>query len=289
MALVDLVNVFTHLGRGGNPCPIVTNASNMSDLEMQQVAQKYGHESGFVCMPNEEGIDYTIRFWVPRHEMEMCGHASIGALWLLARKGEVKSNRVQIQTLSGSVTGYVNRDGPGDASIEISQPEGKVVELTPTEESDVLKTLRLSRSDLLDLPIQNASTSRVKTIIPVKSVERLNSLTSDMSSIESCCERINSTGLYPYAVEDQHAQYFEARQFPKSSGYPEDAATGIAASALTFGLLKNGLIKADSRSVRILQGRSMGKLSEIRVRFDLAEGRTVGCILGGSVTLADWP
>ena len=43
-------------------------------------------------------------------------------------------------------------------------------------------------------------------------------------------------------------QIFDARQFPRASGYPEDAATGIAASALSFGLLDNGMVEASTRT-----------------------------------------
>jgi predicted PhzF superfamily epimerase YddE/YHI9 len=87
-------------------------------------------------------------------------------------------------------------------------------------------------------------------------------------------------------VDHQAKRRFEARQFPKSSGYPEDAATGIAAAALAFGLLGNGLVARDSERITIMQGRAMGALSEIRVRLGFADSRPVGCLLGGSVALA---
>ena len=81
---------------------------------------------------------------------------------------------------------------------------------------------------------------------------------------------------------------FDARQFPKSSGYPEDAATGIAAAALAFGLLENGSVEASDRLIRVRQGRAMGRPSEIAVRFrvDVA-GRVQGCWLGGNVRLEE--
>ncbi len=78
-------------------------------------------------------------------------------------------------------------------------------------------------------------------------------------------------------------QAFEARQFPRSSGYPEDAATGIAAAALSFGLLANGLVDADDKPIRVFQGRAMGALSEIGIRLGFARGRAIGCLLGGVV------
>ena len=123
----------------------------------------------------------------------------------------------------------------------------------------MLATLQLSRANLLDAPIQNAVTSRVKTLIRMRDWELLQALITDMTRTEACWS-LGSTGLYPYAVLDRDAQLFEARQFPRSSGYPEDAATGIAAAALAFGLLRIGLIKSNDASVRVLQGRAMGCL-----------------------------
>lgn len=282
---VDLVNVFTCQSKGGNPCPIVSDAAGMSDREMQQVAQHHGHESGFVLPPADAESDYSFRFWVPRHEMEMCGHATIGALWLLATKGRTAATQIRIATRSGAVTGFVAQEG-GKISVEITQPAGRLRALGREETDAVLKVLRLSRSELLDLPIQNAVTSRMKTLVPLRSLDRLNGLAPDYGAIEAVCAAIGSTGLYPYARHEGTEQLFEARQFPKSSGYPEDAATGIAAAALAFGLLESGLIARDGTPIRVLQGRAMGRLSRIDLRLGFAGSRAIGCLLGGEVTPA---
>jgi predicted PhzF superfamily epimerase YddE/YHI9 len=98
------------------------------------------------------------------------------------------------------------------------------------------------------------------------------------------CGTIASTRFYPYAVCDSDAQVFDTRQFPKSSGYPEDAATGIAATALAFGLPEVGFVAHDDRIIRVRQGGTMGRLSEMDVRIAFAGGRAVGCLLGGAVS-----
>ncbi|QQO17521.1 PhzF family phenazine biosynthesis isomerase [Bradyrhizobium diazoefficiens] len=285
MTEIKLVNVFTHRGAGGNPCPIVMDASALPSDDMQRIARHFGHESGFVLPAVSGDADYIFRFWVPRHEMEMCGHATIGALWALATTGDLRTGQVRIDTRSGPVTGFIDTARSDDPYVEITQPVGKVVDLSREEEEVVLAALHISRADLLDLPIQNAATSRVKTLIPMKSVDLLNNLVSNMPTTEQCCESIGSTGLYPYAIDHQGSRRFEARQFPKSSGYPEDAATGIAAAALAFGLLKNRLVKADSERITVLQGRAMNSLSEIGIRLGFADDRPVGCLLGGCVKL----
>lgn len=285
--MIKIVRVFVFDGDGGNPCPVACDASGMSVGEMQSLAQQHGHECGFVLPPPSPEFDYTFRFWVPNHEMDMCGHATIGALWLLASKERIHAEQVRISTRSGQVTGFVSTsDGSETPSIEITQPAGRVRDLDRDAEERVLAVLRLDRTALLDLPIQNAITSRTKTLIPVKTLQLLHSLQPDYGAIEDLCTIIGSTGLYPYVQNDDEPRLFEARQFPKSSGYPEDAATGIAASALSFGLLSNDLVDPSSEPIRIMQGRAMGALSQINVRLGFAGERAIGCLVGGAVSAA---
>lgn len=274
---------------GGNPAPIVVDAMGMTDADMQHVARSHGHESGFVFpAPAGSGCDFEFRFWVPNHEMSMCGHATVGALWLMERLGRLAGDSFAISTRSGRVEARIGERGAHGASIEISQPVGTVEPLPDADKSraDIADVLGIHAADLAPLPLQNAATSRVKTLVPLKSVSTLDRLSPDFSRIKALCNRIGSTGLYPYAVFDQGAQVIDARQFPSASGYPEDAATGIAASALAFGLLSNGTVAASERRITVRQGRAMGRPSEISVRFRLEAGRPTGCWLGGAVRMA---
>jgi PhzF family phenazine biosynthesis protein len=274
---------------GGNPAPIVVDAQGMSDEDMRAVARASGHESGFVLpAPPDSGCDFAIRFWVPNHEMEMCGHATVGAVWLLHRLGRLARDRVAIWTRSGRVEARMADRGSAGCQFEISQPRGRVESLPEAEAAvaEVLSVLGVSSSDLAPLPIQNARTSRTKTLVPLKSVAILDGLMPDFSRMEEICERIGSTGLYPYAVSDLDGRVFDARQFPKSSGYPEDAATGIAAAALAFGLVGNKLVDFSDRPIRVRQGRAMGRPSEIEVRLRIDDhGDACGCWVGGAARL----
>jgi PhzF family phenazine biosynthesis protein len=238
--------------------------------------------------PVGSNCDFEFRFWVPNHEMEMCGHATVGAVWLLDRLGKLPRDQISIWTRSGQVDAHVaDRSAGAGARVEVSQPKGRVEPLHGVE-AEILSVLAITATDLAPLPIQNSSTSRVKTLVPLRSVAVLDALQPDFGRVEAICERIGSTGLYPYAVADLDGQVFEARQFPKSSGYPEDAATGIAAAALTFGLLENGLVEAGDRPIRVRQGRAVGRPSEIVLRFRVGDaGRVEGCWLGGSVRMEE--
>lgn len=283
---VRFVRVFAAGPDGGNPAPIVVDAAGMSDAEMQQVAKSYGHESGFVLPPPAgSDCDFEFRFWVPNHEMSMCGHATVGAVWLLERLGRLRGDHLAIWTKSGRVEARIVRPAGQDFLVEISQPAG-VIEPFPDAakiEAEILDVLGIRRDDLGPFPIQNARTSRIKTLIPLRSAAILDGLNPDFARIEPVCAAIDSTGLYPYAISDQVGQVVDARQFPRSSGYPEDAATGIAASALSFGLLSNRIVAASERLITVRQGRAMRRPSEILVRFNLDGGRVDGCWLSGVV------
>lgn len=284
---VELVSVFASGPGGGNPAPVVVDAAGMSGDQMRAVAKEYGHESVFVLPPPDNSSDFTFRFFVPNHEMEMCGHATVGAVWLLRQLGRLPRGEVRIATLSGMVQARVT-----EADVEISQPKGSLQALPDGERAvaEILSVLSLDETALAPQPIQNASTSRIKTLIPLKSVAILDGLRPDFARIEQVCEKIGSTGLYPFAASDAGNRIFDARQFPKSSGYPEDAATGIAAAALAFGLLETGQVGVDGPPVRVRQGRTMGRPSEIRVRFETGPDRQLqGCWLGGDVRFESKP
>ena len=269
---VFVVNVFRDGPGGGNPAPIVLDASEMTATAMRELAAQYKHESAFV-LPGRDGCDVSLRFFVPNHEMEMCGHATLGTVWLLKHLGLLLEPELTIATLSGIVTARMTEEGPA-----ISQPAGhcKLVD----EPSAILDVLGLRKSDLEDLPVMNAATSRTKTLVPVCSRAVLDSIAPDFSGIAEVCDAIGSTGLYPFAIVDRATGKLAARQFPRSSGYPEDAATGIAATALASGLRQSGV--TSSTRVTVHQGEAMGRPSKMTVTF-----RGDQCWLSGHVELLE--
>lgn len=232
----------------------------MNGEEMRAVAASYGHEAAFL-LPPPEGCDLRLRFFVPTHEMEMCGHATVGAVWLLKHLGRLPSAQVAVATLSGVVEARIDED-----EVEISQPAGRIEAVPPGGIAAILSVLGVDDQGLAQMPVVNAATSRVKTLVPLNSAALLNHLKPDFARMEALCENLGSTGLYPFAASQEGPHNFEARQFPKASGYPEDAATGVAAAALAFGLLAGGKVGEHDR-IRVLQGRAMGRPSAIHVRF----------------------
>lgn len=275
MSRVRVVDVFSDGPGGGNPAPVVLDAVAMTDTQMQELARTYEHECAFVVDPSGTGCDLALRFWVPNHEMSMCGHATLGTVWLLSEFGRLpRTGEATVHTASGVVHARLRH-----GAVRISQPAGRVVALDASAVAAITGALGITAGDLADNSVCNATTSRTKTLVPLRSVTTLDTLQPRFDRIADVCASINSTGLYPY-VQTGAAQ-FDARQFPRSAGYPEDPATGVAAAALAFGVRAGGVVDEDAE-LTVRQGRAMGRPARITVRLDPSGDLDgVGCWLGG--------
>lgn len=257
---------------GGNPVPLVLDARGMTQAAMQDLAGRYGYEAAFV-LPADDAARHRwrLRFFVPAHEMEMCGHATVGALWAMRQWGRWTEPETRVQTLSGSVDVFWD-DAGGCAWI--SQPGVSVQSVPESHLAAIARVLRIDPA-MPGLQAVNASTTRVKTLVRLPDVAMLDALAPDFGAMRELCAALDSTGLYPYVLNGDHAC---ARQFPKESGYPEDAATGIAAAALWGYLHETDQIPAGPYTVR--QGVAMGSPSAIKVR---AREDAPGCWISGEV------
>lgn len=123
-----------------------------------------------------------------------------------------------------------------------------------------------------DNPVKNISTSRFKTIIELKDVKTLNNLTPNYDDLWEVCDKIGSTGFYPFVKDEKNI--YHARQFPNNTGYLEDSATGVAASAL--GIYVRDVMRQSFNELKVYQGFAMSSPSEIVVMNDYISNFVIG-------------
>ena len=291
MPRVTVVDVFTHAGTGGNPCPVVSDARALDAEAMRGVARRYGHESGFALPADDPAHDLHLRFFVPNHEMEMCAHATIAAVTVLRARGVLVQDVITVETAIGLVTVTVTESAEAGGSptvcVEQRRPEITPVDLDPAE---VARALGLDPVSIdAALPIEAVSTARSKLMVPVRDHRDLDAIEPRPEELWALCDRVSSTGVYAFTTAPRNgAAVAEARQFPVRAGYPEDPATGVAACALGAYLSVHTPYDAEDgpeRSFRIEQGHAMGRPSVLVARTLVEDGRVSRTWIEGSATV----
>ena len=259
--------VFKEKEGGGNPCPVTLFADDLTTEEMQKMTAGFGEESAVIVQPSQSGCDFRPRYFVPLHEMEMCTHATIGSATVLVRRGLACRSPIIFETAFGPMeVEWEETDGKIDVGLSQFLPKYKEVNPSIQEAAKALRIPEDAVAATPLMPIESAATSRFKLIVPLSSKEILYGLEPDFEYLWDLCDQYDTTGFYPFVIEEEEGEKrLYARQFPKRAGYPEDPATGVAASALSAYLVKHGIFPVQEGWNRftVRQGEAMGRPSII--------------------------
>jgi trans-2,3-dihydro-3-hydroxyanthranilate isomerase len=274
--------VFAAGPEGGNPCPVIPFADRLTETEMQDFARKFELDTVFILSPRSKAADIRLRYFVPDHEMGVSGHATIAAVTVALLDKTLQSDRARIETSSGLFEAQsLQRPGHILVTLEQKMPIfGPIV--TPDLISSALN-VGANQIDLTKGPIQSVSVSRAKLLVPLRDSTVLNSLTPNFETLWELCDKFQVSGFYPFARHtDKENADAEARQFPLRAGFPEDAATGVAAAALGAYLVRYDLDnQTGPHEFRIAQGYAMGAPSLIAAVAECANGKITRTAIRG--------
>src|SRR5271156_6618014 len=84
------VDVFTDRQFGGNPVAVIPDARDLSDAQMQAIANEFNlAETTFVLPPDHPVNAARVRIFTPRAEMPFAGHPNVGTAFVLAHQDRV--------------------------------------------------------------------------------------------------------------------------------------------------------------------------------------------------------
>ena len=251
-----IVDAFTNVPFGGNPAGVVLLDGDFpSDELMQQVAAELRYsETAFVQQNGPK--EFTVRYFTPAGEVDLCGHATIATFGLLRQEGIIPDHSLCINhTLAGD--------------LEISASEQVMMQMaTPRAIDKPIDIDRLhhimagtNQQEWPSLPVEIISTGLPDIMMPVISLEALNALQPDMDALSDLSRQLGVTGVHAFAITaDGYTAH--VRNFGPLYGIPEESATGTANAALTHYLHRQGIIKAPAEC-RFLQGEAMKRPSVI--------------------------
>lgn len=275
-----IVDAFTDQPFGGNPAGVVLleGAPFPTDALMLQVAAELRYsETAFVYRLSP--TEYHLRYFTPKAEVELCGHATIATFSLLHQM-QLAKGECLCHTLAGDLRIEVGEK----VMMQMATPR---IVATIEDTDEIYRALGVNDYHPT-LPVQIAYSGLPDIMIPVADVTTLNGLQPDMNAISAITQKHEAVSFHVFAFgNDGHTAH--VRDFAPLYDIPEESATGTANAALTHYLQQNGRIPSVG-DFTFLQGEAMGRPSVVTVRIasdgTLYVGGTAYVLASGEFNLA---
>jgi PhzF family phenazine biosynthesis protein len=266
-----IIDAFTSQPFGGNPAGVVLldgDSFPADELMLQIAAELRYSETAFVKRDTDS--QYTVRYFTPKTEVELCGHATIATFSLLYKLQLVKGECI-CHTKAGDLNIRVGEK----VLMQMATP--RIVD-TITDSEEIYRTIGVTDYHPT-LPVQIAYSGLPDIMIPLRDVSMLQSLKPDMEAITAITRKYDAVSFHVFAFAgDGHTAH--VRDFAPLYDIPEESATGTANAALTHYLQQNGRIPSTG-DFSFLQGEAMGRPSVVATRIT-ADGTIY---VGGTATI----
>lgn len=255
-------DAFSKKPNKGNPAGVVLNGDDLTETEMQDVAFKVGfNETAFPIASDR--ADLRIRYFSPKQEMELCGHATMATIYALKTNGWLENKtELTIETNAGVLPIRITKNEQKEIHITMKQalPQFKKFE---GSRYDLAKAIGIEEVDFDDeLPIMYGSTGAWTLLIPIKSLDIFNKMEPNNKVFSSILNEIPNASVHPFCLEsyyeeaDMHGRHFSST----FSGTIEDPVTGTASGVMGAYFAK--YIKKESDmpiNLIVEQGQEMNK------------------------------
>ncbi|WP_419795592.1 PhzF family phenazine biosynthesis isomerase [Staphylococcus equorum] len=261
-------DAFSKKPNKGNPAGVVLNGDDLTETEMQDVAFKVGfNETAFPI--SSDRADLRIRYFSPKQEMELCGHATMTTIYALKTNGWLENKtELTIETNVGVLPIRITKNEQKEIHITMKQalPQFKKFE---GSRYDLAKAIGIEEVDFDDeLPIMYGSTGAWTLLIPIKSLDIFNKMEPNNKVFSSILNEIPNASVHPFCLEsyyeeaDMHGRHFSST----FSGTIEDPVTGTASGVMGAYFAK--YIKKESDmpiNLIVEQGQEMNKDGQVIV------------------------
>jgi len=103
------VDAFTERVFAGNPAAVIPLPAWLPEATLQAIAAENNlSETAFVMADGER---WQIRWFTPSREVDLCGHATLAAAWVIQQEFDLKGQAIQFDSASGPLT--VSNDEAG--------------------------------------------------------------------------------------------------------------------------------------------------------------------------------
>lgn len=272
---------FTNEKFKGNPAGVVLDGKGLEEDQMQLIARELGYPETVFIFKDDSKI--KVRFFTPKEEIDLCGHATIAYGTALVESGMINvnegENKIDIETNLGILPIIITMENKKVKNIMMYQASPKLSKDFILDREKLAKSLNISRDDFREeIDIVKAYTGVWDLMIPLKSKEALDNIDGNMNLIKELSRELGIISLHPFYLDENKQLY--ARNLAPIVDIDEEAATGTSNGALTYYLYSLGIVK-DREEISVIQGEQMGRKSEIRGKIQLENGE-IKVLIGGT-------
>jgi trans-2,3-dihydro-3-hydroxyanthranilate isomerase len=263
-------DVFTDKALTGNQLAVFTDARELPEARLQELAREMNFSETVFVYPSEAG-HARIRIFTPTAEVSFAGHPTLGSAFVLA--GPLQLDEISLETGKGVVPIRLEREG---ARIVFGRMEQPIPTIEPYAEAPwLLEALGVERSEL---PVELYDNGLPNVYVVLQSDDVVAGLRPDLARLSALPDVI---GINCLAGSGSH---WKTRMFAPAGGVAEDPATGSAAGPLALHLARHGLI-AFGDEIEITQGVEIHRPSKLYARVDGSPDRVERVEVGGSAVV----
>ncbi|OJD11890.1 hypothetical protein AJ78_07433 [Emergomyces pasteurianus Ep9510] len=304
----SIVDVFSSTAFKGNPLAVIDDpSSTLSTTQMQLITRQFNlSETTFINPPTTPNAAFRLRSFLPDgKEVFGAGHNSLGALWWLAKHGNLQDTVDATNEGDDGMLRFNFTQQMGQEALPVSIVKGPYGELAVTLQQEppqyygihnnlasLAQTLGIDEHDIgfefggkaiTDAQVVSTSSSR-HLLVPIANATVLNSI--KMTDRDALLREMISVdplayGLYLFtpsppitsAKDGARNPVFQARFFsPGMAG--EDPATGSAAGPLAAYMQNVGALsvkRGETMAISVLQGLRVGRACLLTVSVERGE------------------
>jgi len=275
------LDVFTSCRLEGNQVAVFSDARGLSDDEMQRLARETNLSETTFIFPRESEVErregHKVRIFTVNEELPFAGHPTLGTAWYIHQRPpedevilDLKGGRIPVR--------FEQRDGLLFGEMRQAEPQfGRT-----HSHAEVARVLGIPAEELDEtLPIQTVSTGMAFTIVPFRSLTKLQKLSVTWPQMAPYLATIGNPAFFYFvcretveATADLHARMIFYNG--------EDPATGSAAGCCAAWAVKYGVLEAEEQGL-IEQGMETRRPSWIYIRASKSGDAVTNVRVGGNV------
>ncbi|MFK8181805.1 MAG: PhzF family phenazine biosynthesis protein [Phormidesmis sp.] len=214
------VDAFTDKPFGGNPAAVCVTEGPLEDAKMQAIAAEMNlSETAFLHpLGNTEADGFSIRWFSPTTEVDLCGHATLASAHTLWSEGYLSEGTAA--KFKSRRAGWLGAQQQANGWIELDFPE------QPVKPAHVMP--QLVKSLCCQGDIRTVTKSQSNYLVETHSEKSVRAMTPDFVELK----KLPVQGVIVTAAAEDPSYDFVSRYFCPSIGINEDPVTGFAHTSL---------------------------------------------------------